>query len=281
MNTRCALFGHPVTHSRSPQIYRAFAEQTRRACHFELVDCAPADFPAALAKFAATAGAAGANVTTPLKRDAFARCNATSARAQRAGAVNLLRFDAQGLILGDNTDGAGLIRDLQRNLGIAVSGMRVLVIGAGGAACGILGPLADCHPAALVVANRDDAKALALAARFAAQGVRAAPLARPGRGYDLVINATSASLDNAVPEIPALVLGSGCFAYDLAYADDGQTAFTRWATQQGSASVHDGWGMLVEQAAESFDAWFGVRPATAPLRQAAFRSGVVGHRDRD
>lgn len=266
MGVRCALFGHPVAHSRSPRIYQIFAVQAGHAFDFELVDCTAEEFPAALAAFAATPGACGANITLPLKLDAYALCNAHSARAEAAGAVNLVRFERHNWILGDNTDGAGLLRDLRENLGIPIAGQRVLVIGAGGAARGILGPISDCGPAALVVANRDGAKADLLAARFSAQGVRAAPLSQPGAAFDLVINATSASLDNEVPEVAPSALDPGAIAYDLAYSDDGQTAFTRWAAAQGSASVHDGWGMLVEQAAESFEAWFGLRPDTAQAR---------------
>lgn len=266
MGVRCALFGHPVAHSRSPRIYQTFSEQTGQALDFDLVDCTAESFPATLAAFAATPGARGANITLPLKLDAYALCSARSARAEAAGAVNLVRFEGHNWILGDNTDGAGLVRDLHDNLGISITGQRVLVLGAGGAARGILGPIADCGPAALVIANRDSAKADLLAARFSARGIRSAPLARPGSAFDLVINATSASLDNKVPEVAPSALSLDTVAYDLAYSDDGQTAFTRWAAAQGSASVHDGWGMLVEQAAESFEAWFGLRPDTAQAR---------------
>ena len=258
-----ALFGHPVAHSRSPGIYRRFAEQTGTKLDFELIDTTPDAFESRVREFART-GAIGANVTLPLKRLAIELCDATSERAAVAGAVNTLRFDSRALIFGDNTDGAGLVRDLTQNLGLDLRGARILVLGAGGAARGIVGPLLAEDPSELVIANRTSQRADELAARFAPFGkVRSAPLESPGAGYDVVINATSASMTGGVPSVPTAVFGEGAAAVDLYYTDDRETAFTRWAAAHGAARTADGWGMLVEQAVESWWVWFGVRPASA------------------
>lgn len=265
MDAHGALFGHPVDHSRSPGIYRAFAARTGRRFGFELIECPPGSLRSAVTAFAGRRGAVGANITVPHKLDALALADAASARARLAGAANTLRFEPGGSVFADNTDGAGLVADLSR-LRITVASRRVLVLGAGGAARGIVGPLLDLEPALLVVANRHPDRAAVLVERYRGRApIASAALDDPGDDYHLVINATSTSLAGTVPGVPPALFAGGALAYDLAYADDGVTAFTRWASAHGSAAVHDGWGMLVEQAAASWEIWFGERPATGPL----------------
>lgn len=258
MEAPYALFGDPVAHSRSPGIYAAFGLE------YALVQVDAAGFPEAVAKFSHDGGK-GANVTLPHKAAALALADAASTRARRAGAANLLRFEADGVIFADNTDGAGLIADLTRNLGLQLAGTRMMVIGTGGAAAGILGPLLDENPSEIILCGRSLNKAQSLAARFADAGrLEARPIdMRDGR-YDLIINATSASLGGEVPRVPPTSCASA-IAYDLCYHQSGTTPFTRWARQMGAAAAVDGWGMLVEQAAESCLVWTGKRPDTAAL----------------
>lgn len=260
---RYAVFGHPVGHSRSPWIHARFAGLTGQSLSYEARDVPPGGFDAALADFLAEGGR-GLNITLPHKLAAYAAAARLTPRARRAGAVNTLAVEAAGL-LGDNTDGAGLLRDLQANLGIRVAGRRVLLLGAGGAARGALPALLDARPCELLVANRSAAKAVALAAEFAADGpVSGGGLEAAAGPYDLVVNATSASLAGEVPALPGEAIGPATFCYDLAYGK-GATAFVRWAGELGAAGVADGIGMLVEQAAASFALWRGVRPPTAPV----------------
>lgn len=267
---RYAVFGHPVGHSRSPWLHARFAALTGESLVYEARDVPPGGFEAALAEFLA-AGGKGLNITVPHKLAAFAAAAKLTQRARRAGAVNTLAVTPDGL-LGDNTDGAGLLRDLQHNLGLDPAGMRILLVGAGGAARGALGPLLDARPRELVVANRHAGKARALAADFSADGgVCGAGLDEAHGPFALVVNATSASLSGAVPDLPGDVVGSHTFCYDMAYGS-GPTAFIRWAQARGAAGVADGRGMLVEQAAESFALWRGVRPPTDEVL-AALRSG--------
>jgi shikimate dehydrogenase len=213
----------------------------------------------------ADAGARGCNVTVPFKGEAFAACARLSERARRAEAVNTILFEAGGWF-GDNTDGAGLVRDIERNAGVPLRGRRVLLLGAGGAAAGALDPLLGARPAALVVANRTGAKAQALVERFAASAARldvplsAAPFEAPGQGFDVLVNATAASLQADVPPLPAGTLAPGALALDMMYGA-ATLPFLRWARAQG-AVARDGLGMLVEQASEAFFVWMGVRPAT-------------------
>jgi len=260
---RYAVFGHPVGHSRSPGLHARFAELTGQLIAYEAIDVPLGDFAAALERFLATGGK-GLNITVPHKLAAFDAADVLTPRAQHAGAVNTLALQAHGL-LGDNTDGAGLLRDLQHNLEIRLAGQRILLVGAGGAARGVLGPLLDASPAALLIANRSPGRASELAARFASDGpVSGVALEGAQDAFDLVINATSASLSGDVPALDASIIGAHTFCYDLAYGT-GPTAFLRWASAHGAEGVADGLGMLVEQAAESFELWRGVRPPTAQV----------------
>jgi len=263
--TRLAVVGNPVSHSRSPQIHARFAQATGLAVDYTRIE-APLDaFVATLRAFAGT-GARGCNVTVPFKGEAFAACARLSERARRAEAVNTILFEADGWF-GDNTDGAGLVRDIELNAGVPLQGKRVLLLGAGGAAAGALDPLLAARPAALVVANRTPAKAQALIERFAAGAARldvplsAAPsLESPGTDFDVLVNATAASLQAAVPPLPAGTLRPGALALDMMYGA-ATLPFLRWARAQG-AVARDGLGMLVEQASEAFFVWMGQRPAT-------------------
>ena len=262
MTDRYAVFGNPIAHSKSPLIHAEFARQTGQDMAYEAI-LAPLDgFPAAVRAFHA-AGGRGANVTVPFKEQAFALAGRHTARAEAAGAVNTLRFEA-GEVLGDNTDGVGLVADLIRNLGIDLAGKRILLLGAGGAARGVILPLLGELPADLFIANRTADRAVALARRFAAAGpVRGGGFdALPGRQFDLVINATAASLAGELPPLPADVFAVGALAYDMLYGRE--TPFMSFARAHG-ARVADGLGMLVEQAAEAFLLWRGVRPDTAPV----------------
>ncbi len=262
---RYALIGNPVAHSRSPQIHAAFAAQTKIALQYQRL-LAPLDrFDQTLRALIAS-GARGANVTVPFKLDAYRLADTLSARASAAGAVNTLRFDG-AKIHADNTDGIGLVNDITRHAGVALRGRRVLLLGAGGAARGVLLPLLEQCPGQLVIANRSADKAFALAARFAVHGpIVAASFDAIEGQFDLIINGTSASLSAAVPPIAAALFGPQTLAYDMMYAAQ-PTAFLQFAAEQG-ATMRDGLGMLVEQAAEAFYVWRGVRPQTAPVLAA-------------
>ncbi len=261
MTDRYAVIGNPVAHSESPWIHARFARATGQDIEYLRIEAPRDGFAPALQEFRA-AGGRGANVTLPFKEEALRRCASLSTRARAAGTANTLRFD-EGGIWGDNTDGAGLMRDLVVNLGRRIAGARVLLAGAGGAAQGVLGALLEAGVARIVIANRTVARAVALAARHPG-----APLAACGYGelagesFDLVINATSAGLEGAALPLPAGVFARGALAYDMVYGR--HTPFLAAARAAGAAA-HDGSGMLVEQAAESFLAWRGVRPDTAPV----------------
>jgi len=261
MPDRYAVFGNPIAHSRSPLIHAAFATQTGQDMTYEAILAPLEGFVAAIDAFRA-AGGRGGNVTVPFKEQAFQLCE-PSARAREAGAANTLWF-SEGRIHGDNTDGAGLIADLVGNLGFALAGKRVLLMGAGGAARGVLGPLLRAGIEGLVIANRTPEKAVALARQFAGSQAEPAGCAYDavGQGFDLVINATAASLAGELPPLPEAVFASGALAYDMMYGRD--TPFLAFARARGCA-VADGAGMLVEQAAEAFWLWRGVRPDTLPV----------------
>lgn len=271
MTDRYAVIGHPVAHSKSPRIHARFAEQTGQDMAYEAL-LAPLDgFETAVAGFRA-GGGKGANVTLPFKEQACRLCDSRSTRAELAGAVNTLKFSADRTY-GDNTDGAGLVRDLAGNLGCGLGGRRILLMGAGGAARGVLLPLVEARPACLVIANRTQDKAFALAARLGTQDSVVSGCgyeALRGQQFDIVINATSAGLSDALPPLPAGLFAAGALAYDMLYGRE--TPFMRFALAEGAARVSDGLGMLVEQAAESFLVWRGVRPDTGPVL-AALRAG--------
>lgn len=264
---RYAVIGNPIAHSKSPQIHAAFARQTGQALVYEAL-LAPLDgFAHTVAKFRAQGGR-GLNVTVPFKLEAFALAERHTPRAQMAGAVNTLAFSADG-ILGDNTDGAGLVRDLSTNLECPLAGCRILLLGAGGATRGALLPLLDRRPASLTIANRTPGKAEALVSLFATRAgdttLDACGFdALAGRRFDLLINATAASLAGELPPLPPGLYAEGALAYDMMYGR-GHTRFMRAALADGAARVADGLGMLVEQAAESFTLWRGVRPDSAPV----------------
>lgn len=267
VNDQYAVIGNPIAHSKSPEIHGYFAAQTAQRMEYERV-LAPVDAFEATVRGLIVAGYRGANVTVPFKLDAFALATELTARARAAGAVNTLRFNGQ-VILGDNTDGIGLVRDITSNASFNLHGARILVLGAGGAARGALLPLLDEQPACCVIANRTPAKARELAAEFArnsAVEISGCAFEELNGVFDVVINATSASLNDSLPPIPASVFALGALAYDMMYAKE-LTVFLRFAQQQG-AIVRDGLGMLVEQAAESFFLWRGVQPQTAPVLTA-------------
>jgi shikimate dehydrogenase len=271
MTDRYAVVGNPVVHSRSPAIHAMFAEQTGQDLAYERL-LAPLDgFEATLRAFAA-AGAKGCNVTVPFKFEAFGLAKVRTARAMQAGAVNTLRFDADGWV-GDNTDGAGLVNDIERNAGRSLEGLAVLLVGAGGAAAGVLGSLIEARPASITVVNRTLDKAQALVASHAGRGVKLAAATLPDApaAQDIVVNATSTSLAGAASPVHARVLKAGCLALDMMYGPKAQ-GFLDWAAAHG-ARPRDGLGMLVEQAAEAFHFWRGVRPSTQQVL-AAIRASM-------
>ena len=265
------VFGNPIAHSKSPFIHAAFAAQTGHDLRYEARLAPVDDFAGGLLAFLA-AGGRGANVTVPFKEDAFRLATQRTRRAEQAGAVNLLSF-ASGEIVGDNSDGAGLLRDIEANLGQDIRGRRILLLGAGGAARGALGPLLAAAPAALTVANRSPEKASGLVERFRGFSTFSGPLdgvaysALAARQYDVVINATAASLAGELPPLPEGLFAPGSLAYDMMYGR-GETPFLAYARAQGAGHCADGLGMLVEQAAEAFFVWRGVRPASAPVLTA-------------
>lgn len=259
-----AVFGNPIAHSRSPAIHTRFAAACAQDMAYE-ARLAPLDaFAASIREFVA-AGGKGANVTVPFKEEAFRLCTALTPRAERAGAVNTLVFNGDS-ILGDNTDGAGLLRDIEHNLAQPLAGRRVLLLGAGGAARGALAPLLAAQPASLTIANISVDKAHELADGVADLG-RVDALGFPdlaGRQFDVVINATSASLSGATLPLPSGLYAPGSLAYEMMYGKD-ETPFMAQARNDGAAQWVDGLGMLVEQAAEAFALWRGVRPPTASV----------------
>jgi shikimate dehydrogenase len=270
---RYAVLGNPVAHSQSPFIHAEFARQTGEAVVYERVLCPLDGFVAAVRAFAA-GGGRGCNVTVPFKFDAPALAAVCSARAALAGAANVLRFDAAGWYA-DNTDGVGLVRDIEAGAGVALAGRRVLVIGAGGAAAGVLGPLLQARPAAVMLANRSADRALALAERHAGpareHGVAldAGGLDAPAGRYEVLINASASSLAGGPVPVAPGCLAPGSLAVDLMYGA-AAAPFLAWA-QAAGAVPRDGLGMLVEQAAEAFQVWRGVRPQTAPVLAALRR----------
>jgi shikimate dehydrogenase len=262
---RYCVFGNPIAHSKSPEIHAAFAAQTGQELRYEK-RLAPVDgFAAAVQAFIAEGGK-GANVTVPFKLDAVKLAQALTIRARAAGAVNTLHFTEDGIV-GDNTDGAGLVADIVNNAGVPITGKRVLLLGAGGAARGVVLPILEHRPAQLVIANRTVATAEALVEQFAALGgegvVSACAFHQIEGAFDIIINATSASLSAELPPVSPSVFGPDALALDMMYAAS-PTVFLQFAGRHG-AQLRDGLGMLVEQAAEAFSLWRGVQPATAEV----------------
>jgi shikimate dehydrogenase len=261
---RYAVIGHPVKHSRSPAIHALFAAQCQQQLQYERLESPLDGFTETVQAWAAS-GALGCNVTVPFKFEAFQLAQQRTERAELAQAVNTLRFDAEGW-WGDNTDGAGLVRDIEHNAGRSLAGQRVLLVGAGGAAAGVLGPLLAARPQALWVLNRTEARADELVARHRAladqEGValHSGGLDQPPTACDIVINGSASSLAGSQAPVDACALRPGGLALDMMYGAAAQP-FLAWARAHG-AQGRDGLGMLVEQAAEAFWAWRGLRPDT-------------------
>jgi len=264
MTDRYAVTGNPIAHSKSPLIHAAFARQSGQDMSYEAL-LAPLDgFAATVDAFRATGGQ-GMNVTVPFKVEAWQLATRLTERARLAQAVNTLRFEADGGTLGDNTDGAGLVRDITHNLACPLHGKNILLMGAGGAARGVLLPLLEEQPASLFIVNRTAGKARELQEQFGAHGrVDAGGYENlAGQRFDVVINATSSGLSGELPPMPPAIFAPGALAYDMMYGRE--TPFMAFARSHGAARVADGLGMLVEQAAEAFLLWRGVRPQTAPV----------------
>lgn len=259
-----AVIGNPVSHSKSPLIHAEFARQTGQDLRYEAI-LAPLDgFREAVWKFEQQRGK-GLNVTIPFKHDAWLEATKRTERAELAQAVNTLKFE-DGEVLGDNTDGAGLVQDIKQNLRFSLRSGRILLMGAGGAAHSVMMSLLEPPPLSITIANRTVEKAFLLESRFKSYGSVMA-CAYPdiaGKQFDIVINATSSSLFDEIPPLPPGIFAPGALAYDMVYGK-GLTPFLRFAKEQGAAKLADGTGMLVEQAAESFFLWRGVRPETAPV----------------
>ncbi|MEY4685840.1 MAG: shikimate dehydrogenase [Pseudomonadota bacterium] len=268
MLDRYAVFGHPIGHSRSPDIHARFAAQTRQSMEYRAIDVPAERFETALKLFIEQGGR-GLNCTVPLKELAFQAADQLSERARRSGAVNTLKILENGHLWGDNTDGVGLYRDLTTNLGLALQGKRILILGAGGATRGIIEPLLAADPQCLWIANRTLERAERLAENFKTLGqIFAVGFAQlQGSAFDLILNATSASLNGALPPLPEGLLAPGGSCYDLAYGKE-PTPFVRWGQDQGASLSADGIGMLVEQAAEAFQIWRGIFPETLPVIEA-------------
>lgn len=262
---RYAVMGNPVAHSLSPAIHAEFARQTGQRMVYDAIQVDEGGFEQAAGNFRATGGK-GLNVTVPFKRIAWGWVDRRSARAEHAGAVNTIRFGDDGAY-GDNTDGAGLVRDITVNLGVPIAGRRILIAGAGGAVRGVLEPVLAQGPRELVIANRTVDSALELAAQFSSAALPVSGgsfEALAGRVFDLVINGTAASLRGTELPLPPAILAPGALCYDMMYAAEA-TPFLRWAQAHGATRAADGLGMLVEQAAEAFLLWRGVRPESAAM----------------
>lgn len=265
-----ALFGNPITQSKSPNIHRQFAEQTGQDMHYTKQLVALGEFEQAAQAFF-DQGGKGLNITVPFKLNAFEFAQKRTARAERAGAVNTLAKLSDGTILGDNTDGIGMIHDMH-NLAWELEGKRVLILGAGGAVRGILQPLLEEKPAQIVIANRTYSKAEELAKNFHDMGdVQAKTFEQlTGEIFDLVINGTSASMQGELPPLPDNLLAANASCYDMMYAAE-PTIFLRWAQERGAAQIADGLGMLIGQAAEAFYLWRQIRPEVVPVITAMRR----------
>ena len=264
-----AVMGNPIAHSKSPRIHTLFAEQTGQRIEYTAILVDPGGFDQAVGNFAA-AGGKGLNVTVPFKREAWEFVDTRSPRAEYAGAVNTIKIEHKGGLFGDNTDGIGLVTDITANLGLALQGRRVLLLGAGGAARGVLGPLLEHDLQHLYLANRTPDRAVDLVEELSGRTTGTATLEGggfehlAGQSFDVVINATAASLQGEALDLAEEILAPGALCYDMMYGTE-PSAFLRWAEAAGAGRWVDGLGMLVEQAAESFYIWRGVRPETAPV----------------
>lgn len=262
---RYAVVGNPIGHSKSPDIHRLFAAQTGQALTYDKILVEQGAFAEEVSAFFALGGK-GLNVTVPFKEDACRYADELTGRAQVAGAVNTLMLRPDGVVLGDNTDGAGLVADLMAQ-GWSIADKHVLLLGAGGAARGAVQPLLQRNPARLVVANRTPDKPRSIAAAFTGQIETSDYASLADQSFDLIINATSASLGGELPPLsPRLIAPETCI-YDMMYSAQ-STTFLNWAREQGAMRLADGLGMLVEQAAEAFYLWRGVRPQTIPVIEA-------------
>ena len=267
MSDRYAVFGNPIMHSKSPLIHTAFARQTSQDLEYHAILVAEDGFAEAVDNFLTDSGK-GLNITIPFKEEAWQKAEAYSERARLAGAVNTLYRNEKGELCGDNTDGVGLVTDITCNHDCGIAGKDLLILGAGGAVRGVLEPILKQRPARLVIANRTLARAETLAELFRDTGeIEACGFDQlSGQQFDLVINGTAASLQGEVPPLPADLLRENAWCYDMMYGAE-ITAFNRWALDHGAAEALDGLGMLVEQAAESFSIWRGVRPDTSEVIQ--------------
>jgi shikimate dehydrogenase len=265
MTDRYGVIGHPIAHSKSPVIHRLFAEQTAQDISYEAFDISPEELSPRVRQLFAE-GVRGLNVTVPHKTQVLTLASRLTSRAELAGAVNTLVVHADGSVEGDNTDGAGLVTDLRQNLRMRLAGKRILILGAGGATRGIVPALLDTGPRDIMIANRTVDRSQELAQDFRVLGKVLACQFQElgGQRFDLVINATSAGLKGEVPPFPTSILGPETLCYDLSYSMQ-DTPFVTWARDNGAGRACQGWGMLVEQAAESFYVWRGVRPDTKPI----------------
>ncbi len=268
--SKYAVIGNPVSHSKSPLIHSMFAQQTDQTMSYVAIPLEENEFEGFVRNFFA-GGGGGLNVTVPFKGNAFALAASCSPRAELAQAVNTLFLDANGDICGDNTDGVGLVTDLKLNNKVAISGQRVLILGAGGAVRGIMAALVYEQASAITIVNRDVSKAEHLAEEMQSMApieamsyARLQEVANNGRSYDLIINGTSSSLLGEMPKLDANLIAPGCCCYDLMYSAT-DTPFVQWGKKEGASISIDGLGMLVEQAAEAFALWRGVRPNTASV----------------
>jgi len=269
MSDQYAVIGHPISHSKSPWIHAEFAQQLNEDINYALMDSAPDAFNTTVRSFIEK-GAKGLNVTVPFKQDAWSLADELSEHARLAGAVNTLSFNPDGTIRGDNTDGVGLVSDLTKNQGMNLSGKRVLILGAGGAVRGVLQPLLEQNVSQIHIVNRTVQKAqdlLELFKHYSNISVSGYDTLADAGEFDLIINGTASSLTGDLPPLCKAVLADNCHAYDMMYASQ-KTVFEIWCSENGAGSVHNGLGMLVEQAAESFWIWRGVRPDTSPVLAA-------------
>ncbi|QBM18609.1 shikimate dehydrogenase [Marinobacter sp. JH2] len=264
-NELYAVIGNPINHSKSPRIHSLFAQQTGEPVEYTAIQAPLDDFTGTVKQFF-EGGGKGLNVTVPFKEEAWALAEHRTPRAEKAGAANTLYLDQENDLVADNTDGVGIVRDLRDNQNVPLKGVRILVLGAGGAVRGVLGPILAEQPAALTLANRTVAKAEALVRLFADEAadveLSACGFEQPAQPFDVIINGTSASLQGDLPPISGNVIGPDTVVYDMMYSLQ-TTTFNQWALDNGAQRVYDGLGMLIEQAAEAFQVWRGVRPETA------------------